>query len=263
MSILIIEVLPQGMIFAADRNVTVTREMSGDSETIVYQAQEIGSKIVRWPHERALVGAVGLGEISGQSVYDWLYDFVGDHVDFGNPETVALDLRDRLQDTVGRLDPPERLIVEFGTFTQRDGTTVPEMWHITNVHGWNNQTGEYDPPTKTFGAAEQICAKQLKDTPPNEIRAELQTRAASLDPSWFHQGINLTFFNVLEQGVKAAFRTLLEIGKLEPPRSLKDWERHAQMWVLVYGAYFEAFGEPGERLVGGGADVLSIPWPEN
>jgi hypothetical protein len=33
------------------------------------------------------------------------------------------------------------------------------------------------------------------------------------------------------------------------------------MWVLMYGALFEAFGVPGERYVGGGADVLSIPWP--
>jgi hypothetical protein len=42
---------------------------------------------------------------------------------------------------------------------------------------------------------------------------------------------------------------------------LRDWERHAKMQVLTYGAYFEAFGAPGQRYVGGGADTLSMPWP--
>jgi hypothetical protein len=263
MSILLIEVLPQGMIFAADRNVTVDWEGSNKGETVLYRAQEIGSKIVRWPHSRALIGAAGLGEIGGQSTYDWLYDFVGDHVDFTEPAAVAMDLRDRLQDEVGNLNPPEGLIVEFGCFAKHDAVTVPEMWHVSNIHGMNKETGDYDPPTNRFGVSERILGYHFKDIQPRDLRAVLKRLADEHNPFWFHQGINLTVFNTLEQEVKKAFRVLQRLGKLEPPHSLQEWERHARMWVLIYGAYFEAFGEPGEKFVGGGADVLSIPWPEN
>ena len=98
MSILVIEVLPQGMIFAADRAVTVTAIQSSGSQTRTYQAQKAGSKILRWPHDRALIGAVGLGEIEGKSTYDWLFDFMGDHIKFSEPEDVASDLQRRLHD---------------------------------------------------------------------------------------------------------------------------------------------------------------------
>ena len=263
MSILIIEILPQGMIFAADKNVTVSEEIERLEGVAVYQAQDVGSKILRWPHNRGLIGAVGLAEIGGRSIYDRLYDFVGDHVDFSDPGSVATDLRDLLQRIAGNLNPPEELIVEFGTFTKRDGVTVPEMWHVTNIHGINKQTGEYDPPINEFRAAEQICGVHLKDTPVRNIKSHLATRAALHDPFWFHQGISLVVFNTLEQGVKEAFRALQGYGSLQPPKTLKDWEAHARMWVLIYGAYFEAFGDPGQKFVGGGADVLSIAWPDH
>ena len=35
------------------------------------------------------------------------------------------------------------------------------------------------------------------------------------------------------------------------------------MSVLTYGAYFEAYKGPGEQYVGGGADVVSLAWPES
>ena len=67
----------------------------------------------------------------------------------------------------------------------------------------------------------------------------------------------------LSEGMRQAFAVLHQERRLRPPESLQDWERHCRMWVLMYGAYFDAFGEPGQRYVGGGADVLSIPWPDD
>ena len=156
----------------------------------------------------------------------------------------------------------ERTSVEFATFSNRDGVVIPEMWHITNVHGLDPQTGEYLPPTKEFRASEQILGNHLSTFAPAEVRAHLSQLAAGHSPFWFHQGINLVVFNTLEEGVKAAFRRLHQAGRLPQPQTLQDWERHARMRVLIYGAYFEAFGQAGERYVGRGADVLSIPWPD-
>jgi len=263
MSTLLIYVLPQGMVFAADRNITVTvpTQADGTGPPVMYQAQDTACKIVRWPRRQALVGYVGLAEIGQQSTHEWLYDFVGDHVNFIDSKQVALDLREKLQETVGDLDPPQHLIVEFGTFAIQDGVIVPEMWHVTNVHGMNEKTGEYYAPEKDFRASEQILGNHLKHIRADKLREELRDCADRHDPFWFHQSIDLAIFNTLESAVKAGFKILQDHGRIHPPATLEDWERHARMWILVYGAYFEAFGGPAEKYVGGGADVLSIPWP--
>lgn len=257
MSLLTVQVLPQGMIFAADKNVTVSFQRG----QAVYQAQELGSKILRWPRRKALVGAVGLATIGNQPIYEWLESFIGDHIDFVDSRSVAGDLRDRLQEALGCLDPPQSLIVEFGTFVRQDGFIVPEMWHVTNIHGMNTATGEYDPPTNRFGASEEILGNHLSNIRPENLRQHLASLAAQHNPFWFHQTLNLAVFNTLEARIKDAFRVLQESGVLPVPCSLEDWERHTKMWVLMFGAYYDAFGGPGERYVGGGADVLSIPWP--
>jgi hypothetical protein len=259
MSILIVEILPHGIVFAADRFVTVTRHRKKAGSTLRSRAQDTASKILKWPHNRALIGAVGRTSIGDRSLYDWLYDFIGDHVAFTDPSTVAQDLRDRLQGTLGQINPPAATIVEFTTFAKHNGIIVPEMWHITNVPGVD-QNG-YLPATNQFMAAEQILGVHLKAVEPKDLQGVLAECSGKHAPFWFHQGIDLAIFNMLEEGVKQAFRALHKAGKLRQPQTLEDWERHAKMWVLIYGAYFEAFGEAGERYVGGGADVLSIPWP--
>src|SRR6266581_3608552 len=94
MSILIIEILPQGMIFAADKNVTVSEEIERLEGVAVYQAQDVGSKILRWPHNRGLIGAVEVAEIGARSTYDRRYDYEGDHVSFHEQARAGSHLRD-------------------------------------------------------------------------------------------------------------------------------------------------------------------------
>lgn len=263
MSVLTIDLLPQGMIFAADKNVTIQEFDPPDPGVPVRQGQILGQKVLKWPRNRALVGAVGRGNIGGQSTDAWLFDFMGDHVDFTNSESVVTELRDRLQAAVRTLSPARGLIVEFGTFGNRDGVAVPEMWHVTNIHGLDQQTGRYIEVDNNFGMSEEVCGNHFRGIPPREIRARLATLSHHRNPFWFHQGCELGIFNTLEAGLRAAFRTLEGGGLVHGPQSLSDWERHARMRILMYGAFFESFYEPWDRAVGGGADVVSIPWPED
>jgi hypothetical protein len=39
------------------------------------------------------------------------------------------------------------------------------------------------------------------------------------------------------------------------------WAKHLRMAVLGYSAYFGAFYASFEQYVGGGADVVAVPWP--
>jgi hypothetical protein len=258
MSIFVGEVLADGIVFAADKNVTLTK-FDGYGN-VVSTVQDLGSKILRWPKHKALLGYVGCAQIGSQTMHDWLYDFMGEHIDFTEPAVVANDLRDRLQRSIGGPDSPES-IVQFATFAEREGHVVPEFWHITNIHGLT--TTGYQHPSETFVASERLLGFHLKDAKiaPATIRDYLGDRALQFAPFWFHQGIDLIVFNTLSEAARQAFALLQQHGSLQRPGTLDEWERYARMWVLIYGAYFEAFSAPGEKYVGGGADVLSIPWP--
>jgi hypothetical protein len=259
MSIFVSEVLADGIVFAADKNVTLkTFDADGN---VASEVQDISSKILRWPKRKALLGYVGCAAIGNQTMHEWLYDFVGEHMNFTEPADVASDLRDRLQAKIGGPGAPGS-IVQFATFARRQGQVVPEFWHVTNIHGMD-ATG-YLPATETFTASERLLGVHLNgQATPENVRAFLRGCADRFYPFWFHQGMNLAVFNTVSDAVKQAFAKLQEAGHLPVPRSLADWERHARMWVLIYGAYFEAFGAPGQRYVGGGADALSIPWPDD
>jgi hypothetical protein len=258
-SIFVGEVHAGGIVFAADKNVTMTH--FDDQGEVVSEVQDLGSKILRWPKSKALFGYVGSATIADQTTHDWLYDFIGEHVDFRDPAVVANELRDRLQSAIGGPGSPET-IIQFAAFAKRQGHIVPEFWHVTNIHGLTD-AGECLPPSEMFVCSERLLGVHLKGVAgPDNVRDYLRSCSDQFRPFWFHQGLGLPIFNTVKEAVRQAFTLLQHSGHLAPPGTLADWERCARMWVLIYGAYFEAFGAPGQKYVGGGADVLSIPWPD-
>src|SRR5690242_14159373 len=87
MSIFVSEVLADGIVIAADKNVTLaTFDTDGN---VVSEVQDLGSKILRWPKNKGLLGYVGCAAIGNQTMHEWLYDFVGEHINFTEPADVA------------------------------------------------------------------------------------------------------------------------------------------------------------------------------
>ena len=84
------------------------------------------------------------------------------------------------------------------------------------------------------------------------------------NPFWIHQTEDLGTFNTIEGFLKGAFRHLCESehGTHKFPANLLDWERQVKMSILTYGAYFQAYREPGEQFVGGGVDTVVLEWPK-
>ena len=176
MSIFLAEIVAEGIVFAADKNITLTyADREGEP---VASVQDLGAKILRWPKQKALLGYVGRAEVGGVPMHQWLYDFMGDHIGFGEPATVANDLRDRLQREIG--GPGQQAsIVEFSAFARRQGHIVPEYWHVTNVHGLNGQ-GDYLPPAAEFTAEEQMA--RAIPVNPDTIRDVLRQAGTNFTP---------------------------------------------------------------------------------
>jgi hypothetical protein len=263
MSILIVQVLPQGIVFGADRNITETRvfsDSSGKSLT-VFLGQSQRPKVLRWPNRKALVGYVGAATIGEMPTDEWLYEYIGDHLEFLSFESLAHELSDKVQKQraidEGPRDP-EALIIHLAGFQERDSQRVPVVWYIRNPQKMEN--GQYVDIRKEFLCTEEFWG-YFPNVSPREIRAHLKMLAEQNEPFWFHQGLDLGTFNTLDRFLRGAFRLLYEVHPDHSfPQSLHEWEQHLKMTVLTYGAYYQAFRGPGEQYVGGGADTVSLDW---
>lgn len=225
MSILVVQVLPQGIISGADRNITVTRvasDSSGRSVTVVL-GQSQRPKVLRWPNKKALIGYVGAAEIGGIPSDEWLYEYIGNHLEFPSFKTLARDITKTVQKQrppdEGRSDP-EALLLHLAGFEERDAQQVPVVWYIRNPHGMKD--GYYTDIRKEFLCSEEFW-KYFPNISPSQIRDCLNQLALKNQPFWFHQGLDLGTFNTLGRFLRGAFALLCQAHPAHSfPQTLRE-----------------------------------------
>jgi hypothetical protein len=258
MSIFVAELLPDGIVFASDRS--PTDSVVSSTGPVLDGLKERQPNLLRWPRSKALLAYVGDSAVGKHSMYEWLYDFIGDNIEFTDPTSVAADLKAHLQLELGSSAAPT--IVHFGTFARKERCLVPEVWTITNIHAL--ESGEIDFPTSVeFVASERFMNAQMKDeaiSPAMCVRKYLRERAQQFDPVWFHHGVDSRIVSTISETVQQAFKTVKGGELLEPPGALPEWEQYVRMWILTYSSYVNSFIRSSGRDVG--ADVISIPWPD-
>lgn len=154
------------------------------------------------------------------------------------------------------------LIIHLGGFEEISGHWTPVVWFIRNTTSLT-LTGDY-VLGKSFECSEEISdPKYFGERSGNEIRKDLETMVNNWGFFSFRQGFDLGAFNAFDSVVRVALRAIVE-GQRHPfPSTLEEWAKHVRMAVLTYGAYFQAFYEPFEQYVGGGADVVWARWPSD
>lgn len=261
MSILVTHLVPQGLIFAADRNITTSISVP----PVTYTGQMQRPKVLKWPNADVIVVYVGAGAIDGQPTDAWLYDFIGRNVCFADLDALAKSLTDDLNTALanGQLDPQDSLILHLGGFEDVNGEWTPRIWFIHDTAGLRND-GSYIPGSK-FTRSEEIAKPgYFGNDSGNRIHARVKAAVASGGLFSFRQGYDLASFNPIDEALRAAMFAITRAHPNQPhpiPASLDEWEKHVKLAVLGYGAYFSAFYMPFQQYVGGGADVISVPWP--
>ena len=267
MSILVVQALYEGIIMGADRNITSTSvTKTADGRTIyIVKGQSQRPKVLRWPNNKALIGYVGVASMGGFPTDEWLYSFIGRNMDFHSFEELARALGQEVQ--AQRIidegqEKAEPLIIHLAGFDKKHGMPVPVIWFIRNSYRLDPIEGYVDI-RKEYLVTEELWKKQyIGDSSPETIREYLRGRAEAYNPHWFHQGFDLGVFNTLDAFLRASFRLLIEGHTRHSfPNTLAEWSHHLSMAILTYGAYFQSFYGPSEQYVGGGVDIVSIPWP--
>ncbi|MCD4670967.1 MAG: hypothetical protein K8S14_11040 [Actinomycetia bacterium] len=257
MSILVTELVSTGIIFGSDKNITYTDHHTGKTSQ-----PEQRTKILHWPTSSILFGAVGGANLDGLPFVEWLKKIENELPPEFSVKDVAIFLHSKVQNSWNsrfKDEKPEGLIIHLAGFSSSSGVWLPEVWHIANVEGIG-KFGYTGFSNKFY--CKEAFQSELEDIHFSELRRYLRVCEKNLKPFWFHQGFDYPAFNAMQEALKASFRYLcLNHPSFEMPTTLEEWEKHVKLQVLLYCSYFDAFHDIGNRFVGGGADVLSIPWP--
>lgn len=263
MSVLVVNATSEGIIFGADR----LSRWGPDPNGNVGFAE--GFKILRWPNRRAMVGFVGMADLGRRSernsTFEWLTDFIGENHDFDTVAALANNLTSQVQRQFNQDgwqgEPDDVFVLELAGYERSsDGTVLPTIWHIANTHGIEN--GSYTNIDSNFGASEELISKYSVADREN-MRTVLRNR-----PHWIHQTGDFGMFNSLCLNLDSFFDWRLGsfgLDALADPSEfdrLVEFENRVRMKVLAYGAFNDSFETPISREVGGGADILTLEWPE-
>ena len=229
MSFLIIELTSRGLIFGADRNVTTTYS---DGTKIQKKQTE---KVLKWPNDKALIGFVGQGRIGSLSTRDWIENFINRNLDFISLEEVSEKLKNEIEEqrkTDEGTNPPKGMIIHLGGF---ENISIPKIYLITNVWGLNEKG--YTDYRRKFKSSEELWRYFPNAKTSVDLKNQIIELENSLEPFWFHQGFDLMTFNALHASLKLAFKNLVHgHPKHTLPSNLIEWEKHAKLQILMYGA---------------------------
>jgi hypothetical protein len=267
MSILISTYWRDGIVFSADRNATVVYERGA----VVAQHVEVGSvtKVLSWPHQRALVGFIGLGVLAGLRMDEWMRQFISANRDFDSIDRLAEDLRGMLQADFDKDHPPGTdvrragAIVHLGGYKSKDDIIVPVAYIITNIGGLLPE-GVYPDATRQFTVADQLPAvmEKWKGAYPSGVRDKIAAIEDRGDFLWWNNGYMYPAFNAFKGSLWDTLERLRQEAMLPSTVTMKDRVAFCEMAVRVFGLFFEHHFLPPARAVGGGADTAWIPWPD-
>ncbi len=255
MSILVVQLAPAGLLFGADRNVTTTVLLQGGATDTLVTGQTDRPKVLKWPNQEVIVGYIGQSRLAGRPTDEWLYSFIGRHLQFKNLQELADALTSDLNGLF-RTFPNDALVLHLGGFETDLGQWKPRIHFIRNTTGLT-LVGDYIVGTK-FDCSEEISDPKYFGTMlGNQIKSGLAW------PNYFsfRQGVRLDLFNTIDASLRAAMDSLVQANLRPIPSTVDQLAEHVKFQIHGYGAYFASFYSPLRRYVGGGADVVTAVWP--
>ncbi len=272
MSILLSTYWSDGIVLCADRNATVVYETEGD----LAQYVEVGrtTKVLAWPRKAALVGYVGLGQLAGLEIDEWMRQFVAGTRDFESIDALAQDLRQLLQQDFDG-DYPSGVdvghagaIVQLAGFKRHEGVMVPVSYVITNIPALEPRVlfsrGVYPPAERHFAVSDHIpqVMQAWGAAYPQGVRDKIVEIEQTGDFLWFNVGYMYPAFSAFKGALWDALKVLREQSLLPAGSPMSDQVAFSKMAVRIFGVFFEHYFLPQGRAVGGGVDTEWMPWPE-
>lgn len=253
MSAILIRIFATGIVFGADRNVTVDDICDGSVTT---------TKVCKSDDGKILIGNIGAAKLGGTWALQVIKEIVDSHE--GSPlSKIAKEVssgvyHQRLEDDKKKDITPQ--IVNIAGFEERDGVLVPECWYISNCYELDKDA-VYRDFRQDFGCSDEVRIKTME----KGIKASvLRERLHGINGGGyigFQHSIDLAKFNDLIQFSKTALEGLPKADPYFVPITLEDQAKLVNLSLEIFGSYFKTYYPANQQFVGGGNDIGTLAWP--
>jgi hypothetical protein len=252
MTLILTHINQYGIIHASDSNLTAVNGSHAGTASKTYPVT----------HLHAGLTVAGAFSVGGAKMDAWMPEFIELHASSG--QSTIQDFAHKLKAClVEQMLDEEK---DAGTFIHiaglaRNGERFhPEFWFVRNIHGIDQNTGEYSKPTANFLVSEDFWSR---DCPKHNLMDAFKTDGYQVYVNGFASG--RIGFVVLQQVLDKAFRAIWENPwgwpnwKFRPPRSLQETEAFVRLTVQVICTLFE-LSDYDAPFIGGEVQTHSIAW---
>ncbi|HIA54815.1 MAG TPA: hypothetical protein EYN91_22475 [Candidatus Melainabacteria bacterium] len=253
MSAILIRIFASGIVFGADKNVTVDDVCDGSVTT---------AKICKSKDGKILIGNIGAAKLGGAWALEEIKEIVDSHQ--GSPlSTIAKEVRSgvyhqRLEDDKNKKITPQ--IVNIAGYEERDNVLVPECWYISNCYELDKDA-VYRDYREEFGCSDEVRIKTEEKGIKASVLRERLLGVSGGGYIGFQHSIDLAKFNDLIHFSKTAIENLPKSDPEFIPVTLEDQAKFVDLSLQMFSSYFKTYYPANQQFVGGGIDIGTLPWP--
>ena len=250
MTLILTHLSKYGIIHASDSNLTNDRGAAGQAK-----------KTFALPHLNAGMTVAGIYAVGNQPMDQWLDKFIQSHAASNNPSLLsfARSMKDNLEAEMLPQEKKIGSIMHIAGYVEENGKAHPEFYHVRNVHGINDSTGEYTDIRQDFDYGEDFWSR---DCPKNNLLSAFERDGYQIYINGFPAG-RMGYLAVQDMLQKFFTAVWNQPGwKFRPPKSLDEATVFIRTYLLIINGLFEV-SDYSAPLIGGPIQTHGIPRPPN
>lgn len=259
MTILLINIVPEGILFGADSLVTTTNTITG---AVVRQRSE--AKIAKLEKRNMLIGYAGAAKLNGDDTLQALLSIIDGVKDNATVSEVSHRIFNELQ-TQAIQEFPDKpmqteildqhgLLVHLAGFVKSKHGPIPQIWFVRNF--WSmTQKGAYFHCRIGYQNSEEFSSKLLKSGwTESYFRENIKHYTSQFEIPGFRQGVSLDLFNRVNKNLLSDYKSKTGFNT---PTNLDGWSQITRASVAAFIEEFKWLEHPP---VGGEIAVEFIAW---
>lgn len=250
MTVIWVEVTPQGIIIGGDKH--RTRWLGG-----AIAGYSVVTKVFKTPNRKIIVGAAGLGQFGGKDKSKWLKEKIIplQHQPIEKiAQSVHADIVTTYDAEFRNAGQPRAFIVDIAGYRKDGELWVPAVYYISNC--WSIENGNLSDVRHDFGQCPEIITiERFQGLDAATINQRIVEKADAGDPVWiYHTPLVGQFRPEAEQRLNDW------LSQHGTPTMLAMWERQVKQTIVAWSAYVKA--QLNNETVGGGVDIVSVAPPQ-
>lgn len=254
MTLILTHINRYGIVHASDSNLTSSNNKDAGT----------GQKTFPITYLKAGLTVAGAYSVSGTSMDKWMNEFIQRQQTERNVtlESFSNKLKAELQ---AKMNPTEKMrgsLIQVAGYVEIENLSHPEFWFISNIHGINETTGEYENVDETFAISEDFWNRDCPQAHLMEAFKDENNFSWQYYINGFSPG--RIGYNVVAKKLDSFFSEIWSVKewKFRQPKSLEEVEILVKLYMKAINDLF-LLSDYSTKVIGGETQTHLIKRPDN